>query len=544
MNYSAYDLNGELGSANIDLVKILGRGATAEVHVASLNGKTYAAKIYHKDTRVNSAKIRAMLANPPESMYLKVGNASFAQFTWPIAMLRDSIGYDVGFLMPMVDLSNSFPLDYYYDQTLQKKLNSRSEGALSYKLEIARNVCILVSDLHSRGHNFIDLKPQNIRVQRSSHVVSFLDCDGFSISGSDNQHYPAELVSTDYISPEAFKQNISPRNLGEDQDLYALAVILFQLLTRGTHPFQGIIRDQSINANTNDEKASLGLYPHGMKPDARISPRPQSIHFLLDDALWALFDAAFIGGAGNRPKAKHWVDCLNNLLANHAVTRCEKEPNDVLHMRFAGKNCPACYLANLIQTKPLPTKVADKSSETSSQRSSVTHTINSTIPSFTPVAQTKKPSHSNFWVLLIGAVISMYVVVSFIEKPYSPASSNSATQVPAGNATPPTIVLPEHTRPINTENSNTCMYSVRDESSNELCMVYLRGNETSCNKQIEDEFRSRGLSLKATNCGEPLTARPENGSNNEMKRPLDNSTPTGVDNEGNQVKQFNTNKLY
>ena len=432
MNYSAYDQISELGSVFIDLKRNLGRGATAEVYAAKLNGNEYAAKIYHQDTRVNTAKIRAMLSNPPDSMYMKVGTSKFAQFTWPIAMLRDGSGYDVGFLMPLVDLGNSFPLDYFYDQTLSKKLNSRSEGALSYKLEIARNVSVLVSDLHRHGHKFIDLKPQNIRVQRSSHVVSFLDCDGFSISGKNGQHYPAELVSTDYIAPEAFKYNTSPRKLGEEQDLYALAVILFQLLTRGTHPFQGMVLDKSINANTNDEKASLGLYPHGMQLDPRITPRPQSIHFLFDDKLWALFDKAFTGSPSYRPTAIQWVECFNNLLAGDRIARCEKEPSDVLHMRFTGKQCPTCYLAGLTSTRPLPTKVVKPESLLLNPRSSSIPPKSVSRQHYTSIRNTRKSSDNIpliVFIAVVVAIILFFLIVSNLSSQKSDKDAASTSDV-------------------------------------------------------------------------------------------------------------------
>lgn len=352
MNYAAHDLSNLIGMAVVDTSQALGRGATGVVYPATLAGRASAAKIYHERQTIDFAKIRAMLANPPSSVRLQLAGEPYPQLAWPMALLSDSSGSDVGYLMPLVDIAKAFPLDYYYDQTLLRKLNSPSEGALSYKLEIARNLSLLVADLHDHGHYFIDMKPQNIRVARSAHVVTLLDCDGFSISGADGKRFPAALVSTDYISPEASRGRLPLAGLGEDQDRYALAVILFQLLNRGTHPFQGIIKDPGIDAHTNDEKAAKGLYPHGMTPDARIAPRPQSIHFLFDHGLRALFDAAFAGQSNARPTARDWAKCLDRLLGTKALTRCEKQPYDISHMRFKGMQCPACYLSGLKNVRP------------------------------------------------------------------------------------------------------------------------------------------------------------------------------------------------
>lgn len=370
MNYSAYDTNGIVGPVEVDTTRTLGRGATASVYVAKLAGQEFAAKIYHNDYLMDFAKIWAMLANPPTNVRLQFAGEQYPQLAWPSAVLGDTNKRSIGYLMPLVDMSKAFSMDHYYDQILVKKLGSPSELALSYKLEIGRNLTLLLADLHDHGHYFIDMKPQNINVLRGSHVVTLLDCDGFSITGADGKRFPAALVSTDYISPEAFKNSSNPESLGEGQDRYALAVILFQLLTRGTHPFQGIIKSPGINANTNDEKAAMGLYPHGITPDPRIEPRLQSTYFLLDDKLRSLFDRAFVGRLESRPSAREWANCLDQILKEKTLARCEKVPSDIDHIRFMGKQCPACYLAeinsavkNVKTTKPSAAKLEPESSD-------------------------------------------------------------------------------------------------------------------------------------------------------------------------------------
>ena len=132
-------------------------GATATVHPSRLNGQRYAAKIFHGDRSFPTAKIVAMLANPPKALSDSSGDSAVGRLAWPTAILSDDKGKDVGFLMPELDLKVAFPLDYFYDQTLFKKLKSPNEAALSFKLEIARNLSRLVADLHEQGHCFIDM---------------------------------------------------------------------------------------------------------------------------------------------------------------------------------------------------------------------------------------------------------------------------------------------------------------------------------------------------------------------------------------------------
>ena len=337
----------------------LGKGATATVFRAVINGRHYAAKIYHDKTKLNAKKIEAMIANPPDNLTGETAGVVYPRYSWPLSIIEDGSGNSVGYVMPLIDLQESFTLDHYYDKNLGKKLNSPDEVALSYKIEIAANLSRLISHLHSHGHYFIDFKPQNIRVFKRTHAVTLIDCDGFSIKSPAGQTYPAELLSTDYISPEAFRGHKSASELSEDQDRYALATIIFQLLNGGIHPFQGITTGQ-ISAPTNDEKAAQGLYPHGVVADQRIQPRPQSIHNCLDDSTRALFDKAFMGLPTHRPSAIEWANHLDGLLKNKMLARCDQHPYDIRHMRFIGKDCPECQLQKIQVAKPVKQKPSVK----------------------------------------------------------------------------------------------------------------------------------------------------------------------------------------
>jgi serine/threonine protein kinase len=337
----------------------LGKGATATVYRATINGGNYAAKIYHDKSKLNTKKIEAMIANPPDNLTGETAGVVYPRYSWPLSIIEDDSGNSVGYVMPLIDLQESFTLDHYYDKNLGKKLNSPDEVALSYKLEIAANLSRLISHLHSHGHYFIDFKPQNIRVFKRTHAVTLIDCDGFSIKSPAGQIYPAELLSTDYISPEAFRGHKSASELSEDQDRYALATIIFQLLNGGIHPFQGITTGQ-ISVPTNDEKAAQGLYPHGVVSDPRIQARPQSIHNCLDDSTRTLFDKAFMGLPTHRPSATEWANHLDGLLKNKMLTRCEQHPYDIRHMKFMGKDCPECQLQKIQVTKPAKQKSSVK----------------------------------------------------------------------------------------------------------------------------------------------------------------------------------------
>lgn len=395
-----------MAQIKIDKSSKLGRGATATIYKAHFDGNVYAAKVYNDINRFNKAKIEAMLSNPPANILIKFADEIFPQLAWPQKIFRLDNGQTHGYLMPIIDLEESFPLDYFYDPILFNKLNAPEESALSYKVEIARNLASIIADLHKHGHFFIDLKPQNIRVYRHTHVVTLLDCDGFSIACKTDKRFPADLISSDYISPEAYKNRTSPKQLGVEQDLYALAVILFQILNNGTHPFQGIIQDNNIDAATNDEKAALGLYPHGIQKDNRILPRAQSIHELWPTSTRMLFDSAFVGNEKQRPTAREWAEHFDQLLKDKVLVRCENHPLNIAHIKFKLKECPRCYLDKLAKKaknqKPKSTNTAPNKASGSHPQPQYTQSTPKTHPVYPKTEDT-----SWFKYLILAVVLIM-----------------------------------------------------------------------------------------------------------------------------------------
>ena len=402
-------------SLSFDESDKLGRGASATVYRVTVGSKIFAAKIYHNDKVINLAKINVMLNEVPKECLIVKDGIEYPQLAWPTDIIYDDVGNPSGILLPLIDTAESFTLDHYYDKALFKKLGSPDEAALSYKLEIARNLAHVVATLHELGHYIIDCKPQNIRVFKRSHIVTLIDCDGFSINAK-GVRYPAEMLSTDYIAPEAQRRSASPSTLVESQDRYALAVILFQLLNQGTHPFQGIITDPTVSFNTNDEKAAAGLYPHGQVPNDKIKPRRESIHHLWDIRTRGMFDSAFTTGSPTaRPSAKQWADHFEELLVNKALQRCQRVPNNLEHIRFRDMSCPACYLAGLPKITPKVTK------------RSVPNPINSV--SITTI-QKSKPISSNSSKTLLWAIIVIGVIIIIIasQSSISPSETPNTTQ--------------------------------------------------------------------------------------------------------------------
>jgi serine/threonine protein kinase len=343
--------------ATFSLKERLGSGGIASVYRERIGQQDYAIKIYNDSSTFEAAKIEFMIAHPPEDSVREVAGIKYPRYAWPLAVTREkgpSANPGVGYAMPVIDATKSKTLDYFFDHNLSQNLESAHSKALSFKIEILRNLSESIEELHKAGHIFVDLKPQNVRVFEGTNIVTFLDCDGFTIGEAGGaKRFQSTMVSPDYVAPEITRRANRNDPIGVEQDEYALAVMIFQMLNNGIHPFQGIIKDPNFNAPTNDDKAALGLYPHGITPNPRISPRPQSLHDTLLDETRFLLDRAFVEG-NQRPTATEWKQHFDKILMQKFLVRCTSQPSDVEHIRFREKVCPACRMLQYRVAQPRP----------------------------------------------------------------------------------------------------------------------------------------------------------------------------------------------
>ena len=301
------------------------------------------AKIFHNlnKSSANREKLQAMLLNRPSfSPAMKDGKRftmedgnNYIQIAWPEALLENEYGFCVGYLMPLIDLSRAASLDHFMQKAIRQKLKLTEK--YEHRLQAAYNLCTMVAALHEKGHYIVDLKPSNVYVYKQSMLIAILDCDGFSIRG-ENGRYPAEFVSEEYIYPEGMKQNCD--QMGEEQDKFALAVILFKLLNNGIHPFSGVPRKQGVPNLTIQERIAAYHYAYGSWADLYQAPHPYSIHDYFAKDTLELFDRAFVKGM-KRPSAAEWERHLRNLLQN--LRPCKKNPD---HAYFTSKGCGLCLM--------------------------------------------------------------------------------------------------------------------------------------------------------------------------------------------------------
>lgn len=298
------------------------------------------AKLYlEPEASARREKLEAMLATPPHLPDVRHRGARHVQISWPVGLLENGAGVLAGYVMPAVDLDAAAPLETLLSVKSRKAFGMPED--YGFRVTAAFNVASVVAELHRLGHHVIDLKPVNIHVYRGSFFVAMLDCDGFSILGKGGVRYPGHQYTDAYIAPEALQERMAPEQLGEAQDRFALAVIVFQLLNQGIHPYQGRPRSSGEPSATNNERVMAGQYAYGRKPSADVEPSPWSLHGFFDEETRSLFDRAF-ASRDIRPSAEEWRDHLEQYVdpKRGKLRVCRADPS---HAHFE-RGCGLCAL--------------------------------------------------------------------------------------------------------------------------------------------------------------------------------------------------------
>lgn len=322
---------------SIFLMEELGSGGEAAVyHVANRPGVV--AKIYHPSDRrpEREPKLRAMIARPPEDPARSRGHTSIA---WPTDLIFDEAGL-AGFVMPAV--ANAKPLAILFNPLSRR---AQAPGVTwRHLVTVARNISAVLASMHRAGYVVGDLSGNNFMVSRES-LITLIDADSVQVSRQGHL-YPCPVGTQEFTPPELIGTDFSLTRREESADCFALAVLLFQLVMEGYHPFQGIWQGSGDLADA----ASLirvGAYAHDprshtMKPP----PLAPSIN-TLPSGIVELFSRAFVTGHNDparRPTAADWTTELT-LLSEHLV-ECSASR---LHSYSASNvSCPWCARAKTL----------------------------------------------------------------------------------------------------------------------------------------------------------------------------------------------------
>jgi len=276
-----------------------GEGAVLEVTSQS----DLVAKVYHNTASTEKAtKLTAMVRLKTERLL----NLS----AWPINTLHEKPGGIIkGFVMPKVVGHQDIHILY----GIKSRHAEYPEARWPFLIQAAANVTRAFSVIHEHGHVIGDVNQGGIVVSKSA-TVRLVDCDSFQISANGNR-YLCEVGVPTHTPPELQDRSFKGVVRTQDHDAFGLAVIIFQLLFMGRHPFSGAF----LGRGDMPLERAIKEFRFAYGPDAAARQMKQPPATLPLDAVSAplvrLFERAFLT-SGARPRAQEWIDPLVDLAKN------------------------------------------------------------------------------------------------------------------------------------------------------------------------------------------------------------------------------------
>ncbi len=311
----------------VRLGKLLGKGGEGAVY--EVDGQPeVAAKIYlTPPSNERADKLNAMAA---------IRTTALDQLTaWPLDVLRQADGKVCGFVMANLRASK----DIHRLYSPKSRLADFPQADWRLVVRAALNTARAFSVLHQAGHLVGDVNHGGVRVAPDA-TVKLIDTDSFQIS-HNGRTFICEVGVQDFTPPELHGKTFKQITRSANHDNFGLAVLIFQMLMNGRHPFAG---RYSGPGDMPIEKAIPEFrYAYGTNTSTtRMQPPPLSAPVMAASPLVAsLWERAFGNdGAkpGGRPKAEDWVQALTKLEAN--FKRCSSRPS---HFHFNGlTGCPWC----------------------------------------------------------------------------------------------------------------------------------------------------------------------------------------------------------
>jgi DNA-binding helix-hairpin-helix protein with protein kinase domain len=320
-----YDGNG----APVVLGSELGRGGEGAVFTVA-DHADLVAKIYHQRIDpMRADKLRTMVGMRTDPL-LKIA-------AWPIQTLHPSPGGAVsGSLMPKV--SGYKPIHFLYGP--KSRVVEFPNATFPFLVHTATNLARAFAVIHTHNQVVGDVNESNIMISQQG-MVKLIDCDSFQIISNGHQYLCEVGVQThqppEMLSLPSFRGVVRTTN----QDNFGLAVLIFQLLMMGRHPFAG--RYLGSGEMPVEKAIKERRFAYGSQAAQRqIMSPPSSLPLeVLSAPIATLFENAFTAdGLSNspRPDAAQWVAALEALAKNLRTCTRNSKHSFLINL----KTCPLC----------------------------------------------------------------------------------------------------------------------------------------------------------------------------------------------------------
>src|SRR5215475_9913790 len=311
-----------------DIVRLgrrIGTGAEGEVYEIQDNSDLVA-KVYHEPPPQEKAEKLVVLS--------RLGNERlFNLSAWPVSTLRDAPdGEVIGFVMKKISQAE----EVHALHSPKSRLQKFPEASWAFLIYVAANVARAVATVHEHGLVIGDLNPKNILVTRKA-TVYLLDVDSFQVS-AEGKTYRCEGGFPEYTPPEL--QGVAFREVDRSQehDCFGLAVVIFQLLFMGRHPFSG--RYLGSGEMPLERAIRECRFAYGADAEGRKMRQPPGTLALdsMPPPLVDLFRRAFL--TSDRPGPREWIEPLDTLAKT--LKKCDLHSGHYYYSEL--RDCPWCRI--------------------------------------------------------------------------------------------------------------------------------------------------------------------------------------------------------
>ena len=299
----------------------IGKGGEGAVFAIG-DDSQYAVKVYTTtDLAVKEQKITAMVRAQLAS------RAPLVAF--PLSIARSRSGGFIGFVMKLV--AEHKPLHDIYSPGSRKQHFPQAD--YRFLVRTAANFARAVASVHNANCVIGDINHSGVLVSPKA-TVALIDADSFQISES-GRNYLCRVGVPEYTPPELQGQSLANVTRTATHDAFGLAVVIFQLLFMGRHPFVGTVRKGDIPPLHENIQHFRYVYTDLRDVGMDQPPgTPSLVDFAPDIA--KLFDAAFSQQSGqSRPSALDWLEKLVAL--EEGLEQCSASP-----LHFAPRDALEC----------------------------------------------------------------------------------------------------------------------------------------------------------------------------------------------------------
>ena len=197
------------------------------------------AKVWNEPSPAKVEKLTVLLrqsSGPPRRAGGRIALA------WPERALQDETGQVVGFLMPRAP-DGYHQLVQYCSRAARSELEAERGRAYTRPelLNIARNVAEAFQWVHGQHCLVGDVNHTNILVDRDTGSVFLIDVDSFQVTDErTGVTHRCDVGKDEFTPPHLLNRQLGGVDRTPDDDGFGLAVLLFEILMDGVHPYDAV----------------------------------------------------------------------------------------------------------------------------------------------------------------------------------------------------------------------------------------------------------------------------------------------------------------